>query len=117
MSNGFRGPGSRCNKTVPTGGAVKGDMYPLRTGATGMVGVWQDTYSAGAAGVLILGGAHEVDCAAIAISQGDLVYWDVADGEVNKSATGNTLAGTCLATKATTAGRLVTILVNNSPGN
>lgn len=112
--NGYRGQGGRVTKTVPTGGAVKGDMFPLRTGATGMVGVWQDTYAAGANGVLVLGGAFEVDCAAIAISQGDIVYWDVADGEVNKSATGNTNAGTCLNTKATTAGRLVTILVNNN---
>lgn len=113
--NSYRGNGRRLNKTVPTGGVSSGEGVVIRSGASGCIGIWVDDYSAAANGVVAMSGLHEVDCAAIAISQGDLVYWDVADGEVNKSATGNTLAGYCAISKATTAGRLVTIMLNGIP--
>jgi predicted RecA/RadA family phage recombinase len=38
----------------------------------------------------------------VAISIGDTVYWDVADGKINKTATDNTLAGTAHSEKAQT---------------
>jgi len=38
----------------------------------------------------------------LVISQGDLVYWDVADDEINKSSSGNILAGWAAEAKAQT---------------
>lgn len=39
-------------------------------------------------------GVYEFPCASAAdIAVGDLLYWDNADGELNKSASGNTLVG------------------------
>jgi len=37
----------------------------------------------------------------LAIAVGDIVYWDVADGELNKSSSGNTMCGFCVAGAAT----------------
>lgn len=38
--------------------------------------------------------------APLAIGVGDNVYWDVADGNINKSAAGNTMCGFCIAAAA-----------------
>lgn len=35
--------------------------------------------------------------APLAIDVGDIVYWDVADGNINKSSSGNTMCGFCIA--------------------
>jgi len=38
--------------------------------------------------------------APLTIAVGDIVYWDVADGNLNKSASGNTMCGFCIAAAA-----------------
>lgn len=38
--------------------------------------------------------------APLAIAVGDIVYWDVADGNLNKSSSGNTMCGFCIAAAA-----------------
>lgn len=38
----------------------------------------------------------------LAIAVGDIVYWDTADDELNKSSSGNTMCGFCVAAAATT---------------
>jgi predicted RecA/RadA family phage recombinase len=38
--------------------------------------------------------------APLVIGVGDIVYWDVADGNVNKSSSGNTMCGFCIAAAA-----------------
>lgn len=47
--------------------------------------------------IYVFGGRVEFPKAApLAIAVGDLCYWDVADGNINKSSAGNTLAGICI---------------------
>lgn len=113
MATTFRKPGDRLTKTVPTGGVSSGDVNVIRSGATGLIGVWLDDYSAAASGVLLLTGDHElpaVNNAAFAV--GDLLYWDDSANKLTKTATGNTRAGTCTATKAT-AGTTGRVLLNH----
>lgn len=58
-----------------------------------LLGVAATILPAGEAGALVTSGVFEVPKAAEAFSAGDAVYWDVADSNVNSSATGNTAFG------------------------
>lgn len=103
MSTTYRGPGKTVPKTVPTGGATTGDVYVMRSGATGTCGIWIKTYSAADAGILMVSGEHElaaVNNAAFAV--GDVLYWDDSANKLTKTATGNTRIGWAAAAKATT---------------
>lgn len=48
-------------------------------------------------------GVFELPKAAIAISQGDTLYWSSSNGNANKTASGNTLLGTAVADAASGA--------------
>jgi hypothetical protein len=83
--------------TVPSPGVLAGDMY--RENNT--VGVWVGDYDTGDTGVLIYKAERiVVPCAAATTSVdydvGEPVYYDVADGEVNQSTSGNWLCGNVL---------------------
>jgi len=59
------------------------------------VGIAKVDMADGKTGAVLLTGVVELPKAApLVINQGDLIYWDVADGNINKSASGNTLIGT-----------------------
>lgn len=61
---------------------------------TNRIGIALGDIANGAKGELAIEEVWEIDKAApLVIDQGDLVYWDAADGNVNKTATDNTLAG------------------------
>lgn len=60
---------------------------------TALVGVCVDDVANGAQGVARMEGVFNVPCPTGAIAQGDSLWWDVADAEVNTSATGNIYAG------------------------
>lgn len=109
MATTWRGPGHTVPKTVPTGGATKGDVYVMRSGATGSCGIWVNTYSAADPGILMVDGEHELTAVNnVAFVVGDILYWDDSANKLTKTATGNTRCGVCAAAKATatTTGRV-----------
>ncbi len=62
--------------------------------SAGHVLVATNAYAADVEGVYIFRGPVEFPkTAPLAIAAGDVCYWDVADGEINKTATDNTKAG------------------------
>lgn len=66
----------------------------------------------GDAGMLAVGEVWELPKAApLVIDQGDRVYWDVADGEINKTSTDNEDAGVCFEA-AVSAATTVKVLIN-----
>jgi len=68
------------------------------------VGVALGDIADGAAGELAIGEVWEVPKNnALVIAQGDAVYWDVADGEINKTAEDNYYAGLAFAGATETA--------------
>jgi len=58
----------------------------------------------GDSGAVAMAGVHEVDKeASLAVSQGDLLYLNSTSGELDKTATSQTLAGYAFAASATSA--------------
>lgn len=84
-------PGAIMPWTNGTGSDVSsGDVVLVGT----RVGIALGDIADGAEGQVAITEVWEVPKAApLVIDQGDLVYWDAADGNVNKTATDNTLAG------------------------
>jgi predicted RecA/RadA family phage recombinase len=83
--------------TVPSPGVSAGDMYRVEE----VVGVWVNDYATGDTGVLCYKAEKIiVPCAIVTTSvdydAGEPVYFDVADAEVNLSASGNYLCGMVL---------------------
>lgn len=116
MATNYLGAGHRRTKTVPTGGATKGDINVTRSGADGECGVWLDSYDAATTGVLLMSGIFSLPKAPGAIAAGARVYWDDASNVVETSATGNSKLGTCVAA-ATTAATTVQVLINDRPAS
>ena len=89
--------------TVPSGGYVAGQIYLHQ----GVVGVSYANYAEGDTGVLIVEADDiEVTCVAASGSNfvpGAKVYFDVADAEVNLTASGNYYCGYSLRTPAASA--------------
>lgn len=89
--------------TVPSGGYVAGQIYKHED----IIGVSYGTYDEGDTGVLIIDAEDiEVTCVAASGSNfapGDKVYFDVADAEVNLTASGNYYCGYVLRQPAAAA--------------
>lgn len=112
--NNFCGKGERLQKTVPTGGVTKGDVNVIVSGASGYCGVWLDTYSATATGVLLVKGRINLPKqtgTGTGYTQGQLVYWDDTANRVEPGATGNTRIGRVAETVSTSATN-VDVLLN-----
>ena len=63
-----------------------------------LIGIALGDIADGETGEVAIQEVWEVPKAApLVIAQGDLVYWDVADGNINKTATDNVLAGVAFA--------------------
>lgn len=104
--NNYRGDGLRWPKTVPTGGATKGDVYVIVSGASGKCGVWIDTYAAAARGVLQVRGVVELTKqtgTGTGFTQGQVVYWDDSSNRVEAGATSNTRLGRVVEAVSTSA--------------
>ncbi|RLC78694.1 MAG: hypothetical protein DRI61_09440 [Chloroflexi bacterium] len=59
----------------------------------GLLGVALSDMAASEKGALATAGIYDVAKVGSAIDAGDVVYWDVADNEVNETASGNTKMG------------------------
>ena len=101
-----------CFLTVTAPAAVSsGDFVKVGN----IFGVAQSDAESGADVVIRTDGVHSLPKAApLAISQGDAVYWDVADGEFNKTASGNWFCGVAVAAAAS-ADTTVDIRLNATP--
>ena len=82
---------------VPSPGVSAGEMYRYNN----VVGVWVNDYDTGDTGVLIYSAPDIiVPCAVVTTSVnydvGEPVYFDVADAEVNQTASSNWLCGHAL---------------------
>ena len=64
------------------------------------IGVALGDIEDGAEGSVAIEEVWSLPKAAVAISQGDDVYWDVDDGEINKTETDNVVAGIAFAAAA-----------------
>lgn len=87
--------GSAMPYTNATGSDIaSGDVVVVGT----LVGIAMGDIADTATGELAIEEVWEVAKAApLVIAQGDLLYWDTADSNVNKTATDNTLAGVAFA--------------------
>lgn len=91
MAKNYIQEGKTVTWTNGTGSAVAaGDLVVIGV----RVGVAKVDIAAGASGAVAMEGVFEVPKeAALAVSQGDLLYCDVTSGELDKTATAQTLAG------------------------
>jgi len=77
-----------------------------------LVGIALGDIADGAVGSVAIGEVWELPKAApLVIAQGDRVYWDVADGNINKTATDNEDAGVAFVAAASAA-TVVQVLIN-----
>lgn len=79
----------------------------------GLVGIAVADILVGETGSVELEGVFALPKAApLVITQGDIVYWDVADGNINKTATDNTKIGLAF-NSALSAGTTVNVVLTN----
>lgn len=80
-------------------------LPPATWSSSGTESVWAlGDIANSAAGELAIAEVWQLPkVAPLVIDQGDLVYWDAADGNLNKTATDNTLAGFAFAGAASAA--------------
>ena len=88
--NQVQGEGRYITVAAPTGGVTSGDVVLIG----GLIGIAQATAAQTVDVVLDTQGVYTVACASAAvIAVGDVLYWDVADAEFNKTAAGNYKVG------------------------
>jgi predicted RecA/RadA family phage recombinase len=89
MAKNFIQDGRYLEVTAPAG-LSSGDFVKVGS----VFGFAQNDALSGAAVQIDTAGVHSIACASAAvIAVGDPLYWDVADGEVNKTASGNWYVG------------------------
>lgn len=102
MSTKYKQPGDILTLTAPSTVAANA---VVKVGQ--IIGMSIAAAASGESVEVAVKGVFEFPCASAAvIAVGDLLYWDAADGELNKTASGNTLVG--YATSA--AGNGVTVV-------
>jgi len=102
MSTKYKQPGDILSLTAPE--AISANEV-VKVGQ--IIGMTINAAASGETVEVAVRGVYEFPCASAAvIAVGDLLYWDAADGELNKTALGNTLVG--YATSA--AGNGVTVV-------
>jgi len=85
-----------------------GDVVPL---GTTRIGVAQTAIANGDTGAVVVKGVFEIAAStSVAMAVGSLAYWDVADGNLNATATDNILAGIVVEAKAQ-AGTTAKVLI------
>lgn len=83
-------PGNVIEVTAPVGGFISGQL--VKQGQ--LIGVASSTAPEGEKVAVQISGVYEVNKeAALAVTQGDALYFVAANGNLNKTASGNTLAG------------------------
>ena len=100
MTTKYRGEGAIIMHTAGTAGRSSGDVVVVRTGATGMIGVATADAAASTAGPVAIEGVFElsknVTSGAGVMAVGDILYWDIADGNISTQASANVKAGVCV---------------------
>jgi len=99
MSTNFIQEGNTLTYTNATGSAIAaGDLVIIGQ----RVGVASVAIANGTSGAVAVSGVFEVPKeASLAVEQGDLLYCDATSGELDKTATAQTLAGYATAASAT----------------
>lgn len=106
MSTTYLGKGDRIPYTAGTGGASSGDVVAMRTGATGFVGVIVADIAASGTGEADIEGVFRLTKATGSVNVfaiGDIVYWDVTDGNCQAVGSANIKAGVAVAAAAAAA--------------
>lgn len=99
MADNYIKAGASLSYTNGTGSAIAaGDLVKVGV----RVGVALVDIAASASGEVAMDGVYEVDKeASLAVTQGDLLYLDATSGELDKTATSQTLAGYAVESEAT----------------
>lgn len=98
MATTYRYEGESVPYVGPTGGKSSGNVQVVRSGTSGMIGIWEDDVAAAATGTLAVTGVHELTSdTGTAYAVGDILYW--TGTTLTKTSTGNTRAGVCWAAK------------------
>lgn len=85
-----------------------GDVVPI---GTTRIGIAQTDIANGATGAVAVTGVYQIAAStSVAMAVGSLAYWDVADGNLNATATDNILAGIVVEAKAQ-AGATAKVLI------
>ncbi|MFW6299489.1 MAG: DUF2190 family protein [Oceanicaulis sp.] len=101
MAKNFKQDGRYVDVDAPAGGVSSGDLVKVGS----VFGVAQTDADAGDTVTLDTQGVYELPVAsAVVVAVGDALYWDVADGEFNKTAASNWFLGVAV----TAAGNGVT---------
>ncbi len=109
-------PGQTRAWTNGTGSDVARDAV-VALGNGGLLGVTQVAIADTKSGAVVLTGVHEQPAtAADAWADGDSVYWDVSEGKLTDTATGNLLAGVAVGAKVATE-TTATFLLNKLPSS
>lgn len=96
----FIQPGQNLTLAAPAGGVSSGGLVIVGK----LVGVASTDAAAGSPVAVATEGVYELPKdATTAVAAGDALYWDVADGEINKSAAGNILIGYAVQAAVTAA--------------
>lgn len=104
MRNHFSALGDVLNVPGPTGGAESGDVEVLRSGGSGMIGVWVNDVDEGVDGACRVKGVVDLPAEDdTAWDVGDELYWD--GDELTTTSTDNDRAGTAAAAKGQTDDR------------
>jgi len=107
--NNRRYPGGTWNYTNSTGATIEsGSVVDFGT----QIGIASEDIEDGEVGAIDVDGIFELSKNEnLVISQGDLVYWNSTDTEIDKTAVGQTYAGIC-AESATLTATLVLVEIN-----
>jgi predicted RecA/RadA family phage recombinase len=109
--NNFLCNGERMDVVAPAGGLVSSQLYVVGTKVVVMV-------TGGAAGVTCAAatvGVFKVPLAAVAVSQGQPLFYDPIAGTITTTAQGNIFAGYAYAGATATDGVVPLLLVDNTP--
>lgn len=97
MAKNYKEAGERITWTNGGSAVAAGDLVVIGV----RIGVALVDVAAGASGAVAMTGVFEVPKeAALAVTQGDLLYCDATSGELDKTATAQTLAGYAFADAA-----------------
>lgn len=104
-------PGNVVPFTAPSGGVTSGQGVLI---GTHLFGVSVGTYAQGVKGEMAIEGVVEISkTSALAISVGDLLYWDAGNKVVNKTASAQKLAGVAIRGAANPSPTVVMKLIPN----
>lgn len=105
MAQNYVQPGEAITTVAPTGGITSGAAFLIGAAGAGKVVVALHAAAAGVEIEAATGGVYRLPkVSALAINQGDTVYFDDATKLINKTSASNTKAGWCFKSAANPSG-------------